>query len=68
MLIAGWNNKETNDPTGALTRSDTKRVIAYVSHSGVPAVINYCSPNSPIKFVNDPLEALYPNGRTEVWG
>ena len=65
LLIVGWNNKASNNPADVLSRSDTKRAIAYASHSGVTTVLNYCTPNQPIAFKNDPLIALYPNGRTE---
>ena len=61
----GWNNKATNNPADVLKRSDTTRAKEYAAGSGIITVLNYCTPNQPIKFENDPLEPLYPNGRTE---
>lgn len=65
MIEIGWNNKAGNDPASVLTRTDTKRAVAYAASSGIITVLNYCTPNQPIKFENDPLEILYPNGRSE---
>lgn len=58
------DNKD-RDPADALTRSDTNRARTYVASSGIPVVLNYQTPNQPIFFVDDPLEAVYPNGRKE---
>ena len=62
-LIVGWNNKESNDPGSVLTRSDTKRLTQYAAASGIVSVAVYQTPNQPITFVNEPLEAIYSNGR-----
>ena len=65
MLIVGWNNKD-RDPADVLTRSDTKRLIKYVSHRGMIGIACYQIPNSPINFENDPLgKIFYNSGRTE---
>lgn len=65
MLIGGWDNKDDLSATDALTRSDTKRLISYVSHSGITGIICYQTPNQPINFENDVLRPIYPNGRKE---